>query len=95
MHDEGAMACDRYLDGEDYYIVEDDNEGASSEYVPCVKYPNDKACPEDEKNGWVRLDEDTGATNVYRFEGLLLFGSHENGCHFDFCIHFQLCFQLY
>ena len=40
LHDEGAMASN--LDGEDYYIVEDDNESASSEYVPCVNYPNDK-----------------------------------------------------
>ena len=53
------------LDGEDYYIVEDDNESASSEYVPCVNYPNDKVYPEDEKNGWVRLDEDTGPPNIY------------------------------
>ena len=36
LHDEGAMASDSHLDGEDYYIVEDDNESASSEYVPCV-----------------------------------------------------------
>ena len=55
-----AMASDSYLDVEDYYIVEDDNESASSEYVPCINYPNDKVYPEDEKNGWVRLDEDTG-----------------------------------
>ena len=52
MHDEGAMASDSDLDGEDYYIVEDDNESASSEYVPCVNYLNDKVYPEDEKNGW-------------------------------------------
>ena len=60
LHDEGAMASDSDLHGEDYYIVEEDNESASSEYVPCVNYPNDKIYPEDEKNGWVRLDEDTG-----------------------------------
>ena len=30
LHDEGAMAPDSDLDGEDYYIVEDDNESASS-----------------------------------------------------------------
>ena len=60
MHDEGAMASNSHLDGEDYYIVEDDNESASSEYVLCINYPNDKVYPEDEKNGWVRLDEDTG-----------------------------------
>ena len=67
--DEGAMASDSDLDGEDYYILEDDNESASSEYVPCVNYPNDKVYPEDEKNGWVRLEEDTGPPNIYRFEG--------------------------
>ena len=63
------MASDSDLDVEDYYIVEDDNESASSEYVSCINYPNDKGYPEDEKNGWVRLDEDTGPPNVYRFEG--------------------------
>ena len=68
LHDEGAMVSNSDLDVEDYYIVVD-NENASSEYVPCVNYPNDKVYPEDEKNGWVRLDEDTGPPNVYRFEG--------------------------
>ena len=57
------------MDVEDYYIVENANESASSEYVPCVNYPNDKVYPEDEKNGWVRLDQDTGTPNIYRFEG--------------------------
>ena len=71
LHDEGAMGSNSDLDVEDYYIVEDDNESASSEYVPCVNYPNDKVYPEDEKNGWVRLDEDTGPPNIYRFEGSL------------------------
>ena len=33
-----AMASDSDMDVEDYYIVEDDNESASSEYVPCVNY---------------------------------------------------------
>ena len=69
LHDGGAMASDSELDVDDYYIVEDDNENASSEYVPCVNYPNDKVYPEDEKNGWVRLDEDTGPPNIYKFEG--------------------------
>ena len=64
-----AMAFDSDMDVEDYYIVEDDNENASSEYVPCVNYPNDKVYPEDEKNGWARLDQDTGPPNIYRFEG--------------------------
>ena len=63
------MASNSDLDGEDYYIIEDDNESASSGYVPCINYPNDKVYPEDEKNGWVRLDEDTGPPNIYRFEG--------------------------
>ena len=67
--DEGAMASDSDLDGEDYYIVEDDNESASFEYVPCINYPNYKVYPEDEQNGWVRLEEDTGPPNIYRFEG--------------------------
>ena len=60
---------DSDLDIEDYYIVEDDNESASFEYVPCIHYPNDKVYPEDDKNGWVRLEEDTGPPNIYRFEG--------------------------
>ena len=64
-----AMASNSDMDVEDYYIVEDANESASSEYVPCVNYPNDKVYPEDEKNGWVRLDQDTGPPNIYRFEG--------------------------
>ena len=63
------MASDSDLEGEDYYIVEDDNESAFSEYVPYVDYPNDKVYSEDEKNTWVRLDEDTGPPNIYRFEG--------------------------
>ena len=37
--DEGAIASNSDLDGEDYYIVEDDNEGASSEYVSLHKLP--------------------------------------------------------
>ena len=61
LHEEGAMVPDSDLDGEDYYIVEDDNKSASSEYVPCINYPNDKVYLEDEK-------EDTGAPNIYRFE---------------------------
>ena len=69
MFDEGAMASDSDLYGEDYYIVEDDNKSASSEYVTWVNYPNDKVYPEDETNGWVRLDEDTDLPDVYRFEG--------------------------
>ena len=36
------MASDSDMDVEDYYIVEDDNESASSEYVPCVNYQNVK-----------------------------------------------------
>ena len=48
------------MDVEDYYIVEDANKSASSKYVPCVNYPNDKVYPEDENNGWIKLDQDTG-----------------------------------
>ena len=69
MCDEEAMVSNSDLGGEDYYIVEDDNESASSEYVPYINYPNDKVYPEDEKNGWVRHDEYTGPPNIYRFEG--------------------------
>ena len=64
-----AMASNSDMDVEDYYIVENANESASSQYVPCVNYPNDKVYPEDEKNGWVRLEQDTGPPNIYRFEG--------------------------
>ena len=56
------------MDVEDYYVIEDANESASSEYVPCVNYANDKVYP-DVKNGWVRLEQDTGPPNIYRFEG--------------------------
>ena len=69
MPDEGAMALDSDLDGEDSYIVEDANERASFEYVPSINYPNDKVYQEDEKNGWVRLEEDTSPPNIYRFDG--------------------------
>ena len=64
-----VMASNSDMDVEDYYIVEDANESASSKYVPCINYPNDKVYPEDEKNGWVRLDQDTGPPNIYWFEG--------------------------
>ena len=64
-----TMVSDSDLDVEDYYIVEDDNESASPKYVPCINYPNDKVYPKDEKTGWVRLDQDTGPPNIYRFEG--------------------------
>ena len=43
------MASNSDIDVEDYYIVEDANKSASSKYVPCVYYPNDKVYPEDEK----------------------------------------------
>ena len=64
-----AMASDSDIDVEDYYVIEDANESDSSEYVPCVNYANDKVYPEDVKNGWVRLEQDTGPPNIYRFEG--------------------------
>ena len=55
-----AMASDSDIDVEDYYVIEDANESDSSEYVPCVNYANDKVYPEDVKNCWVRLEQDTG-----------------------------------
>ena len=64
-----AMASDSDMDVEDYYIVEDANESASSKHLSCVNYPNDKVYPEDEWNVWVRLDGDSGPPNIYRFEG--------------------------
>ena len=64
-----AMASDSDIDVEDYYVIEDANESASSKYVPCINYANDKVYPEDVKNGWVRLEQDTGPPNIYRFEG--------------------------
>ena len=67
-----AMASDSDIDVEDYYVIEDANESASSKYVSCVNSTNDKVYPEDVKNGWVRLEQDTGPPNIYRFEGILL-----------------------
>ena len=64
-----AMASNGDMDVEDYYVIEDANESASSKYVPCINYANDKVYPEDVKNGWVRLEQDTGPPNIYRFEG--------------------------
>ena len=64
-----AMASNSDIDVEDYYVIEDANESDSSEYVPCINYANDKVYPEDVKNGWVRLEQDTGPPNIYRFEG--------------------------
>ena len=64
-----AMASNSDMDVEVYYIVEDANESASSEYVPCINYANDKVYPEDKKNGWVKVDQDTGPPNIYRFDG--------------------------
>ena len=64
-----AMASDSDMDVKDYYVIEDANESASSQYVPCVNYANDKVYTEDVKNGWVRLEQDTGPPNIYRFEG--------------------------
>ena len=57
------------MDVEDYYVIEDANESASSKYVPCINYGNDMVYPEDVKNGRVRLEQDTGPPNIYRFEG--------------------------
>ena len=55
-----AMASNSDIDVEDYYVIEDANKSDSSKYVPCVNYTNDKVYPEDVKNGWVRLEQDTG-----------------------------------
>ena len=55
-----AMASDSDIDVEDYYVIEDANKSDSSEYVPCINYANDKVYPEDVKNSWVRLEQDTG-----------------------------------
>ena len=55
-----AMASDSDIDVEDYYVIEDANESDSSKYVPCINYANDKVYPEDVKNGWIRLEQDTG-----------------------------------
>ena len=55
-----AMASNSDIDVEDYYVIEDANESDSSKYVPCINYANDKLYPEDVKNGWVRLEQDTG-----------------------------------
>ena len=55
-----ATASDSDIDVEDYYVIEDANEIDSSEYVPCVNYANGKVYPEDVKNSWVRLEQDTG-----------------------------------
>ena len=55
-----AMASDSDIDEEDYYVIEDANKSDSSEYVPCINYTNDKVYPEDVKNSWVRLEQDTG-----------------------------------
>ena len=64
-----AMASNSDMDVKHYYVIEDANESASSKYVPCINYANDKVYPEDVKNGWVRLEQDTGPQNIYRFEG--------------------------
>ena len=65
-----AMASDSSdMDVDDYYVIEDANESASSKYVPCINYTNDKVYPEDVKNGGVRLEQDTGPPNIYRFKG--------------------------
>ena len=57
------------MDVDNYYVIEDANESASAKYVPCINYTNDKVYPEDIKNGWVRLEQDTGPPKIYRFKG--------------------------
>ena len=44
-----AMASNSDMNVEDYYVIEDANESASSEYVPCINYANDKVYSEDVK----------------------------------------------
>ena len=84
-----AMASDSDIDVEDYYVIEDANESDSSKYVPCINYANDKVYPEDVKNGWVRLEQDTGPPNIYRFEGsccnYLNLNNYTPGAVFDEC----------
>ena len=41
-------------------MASDANKSASAKYVPCINYANDKVYLEDVKNGWVRLEQDTG-----------------------------------
>ena len=48
------------MDVDEYYVIEETKESDSSNYVLCINYANDKVYPEDVKNGWVRLDQDTG-----------------------------------
>ena len=48
------------MDVDNYYVIEEANKSDSSKYVPCINYANDKVYPEDVKNGWVRLEQDTG-----------------------------------
>ena len=55
-----AMASNSDIDVEAYFVIKDANESDSSKYVPCINYSNDKVYPEDVKNGWVRLEQDTG-----------------------------------
>ena len=65
-----AMASDsRDMDVDDYYVIEYANESASAKYVPCINCANDKVYPEDVKNSWVRLEQDTGPPKFYRFKG--------------------------
>ena len=42
--------------------------------MPCVNYANDKVYPEDEKNGWVRLGQDTGPPNIQKMKRMVGLG---------------------
>ena len=53
------------MDVDNYYVIEDANKSASAKYVPCINYTNDKVYLEDVKNGWVRLEQDTGPPKIY------------------------------
>ena len=67
-----AMASDGSdMNVEDYYVIEGANESASSKYVPCINYANDKVYPEDVKNGWARLEQDTGPQIFIDLRGLV------------------------
>ena len=57
------------MDVDDYYVIEGANKSASAKYVPYINYANDKVYSEDVKNGWVRLEQDTGPPKIYRFKG--------------------------
>ena len=82
-----AMASDSDIDVEDCYVIEDANKSDSSKYVPCINYTNDKVYPEDVKNGWVRLEQDTGPPIFIRLRDhvvtTLIINNYTPGAVFD------------